>query len=90
MGKEVCITRLKSKLTGTSSIQLQRPLAIPQNLPSGVLPYFEEEPSIKEWLFSFKPHRRSIIDYLVGLFPFTSWLKRYNVHWLLGDAIAGG
>ncbi|ORX53071.1 sulfate permease [Hesseltinella vesiculosa] len=28
-------------------------------------------------------------DYLVGLLPIFKWIHRYNVHWLVGDLIAG-
>ncbi|KAI9004768.1 sulfate transporter family-domain-containing protein [Gaertneriomyces semiglobifer] len=29
------------------------------------------------------------VDYVRTLFPVLSWIKRYNLQWLLGDAIAG-
>lgn len=90
MGEKAYVTGLKSRLTQASTRKkLQSPVAVPQNLPSGVIPYFEEEPTIKEWLSSFKITQKSITEYLCSLFPFTSWLKRYNAHWLLGDGIAG-
>ncbi|KAI8060700.1 sulfate transporter family-domain-containing protein [Gongronella butleri] len=28
-------------------------------------------------------------DYVIGLFPVFQWIHRYNVHWLIGDLIAG-
>lgn len=54
-----------------------------------VTPHIEEEPSAREWIWSLRPTRKSCVQYLGSLFPFTSWITRYNVHWMLGDAIAG-
>lgn len=68
---------------------LQSRSAVPQNLPQGVVPFLEEEPSIKEWLCGYMPTLKGSIAYFQSLFPFTSWLNRYDRHWLLGDVIAG-
>ncbi|RYO11816.1 Sulfate permease 2 [Alternaria arborescens] len=90
MDKDTYITRLRSKILQTTTPkQSQSRFAVPESLPSGVVPYLEEEPTVKEWLCSFRLTRQSIINFLCSLFPCTSWLRRYNVHWLLGDAIAG-
>ncbi|KAG9185058.1 hypothetical protein G6011_03005 [Alternaria panax] len=90
MDEDTYIARLKSKILQTTTPkQSQSRFAVPESLPSGVVPYFEEEPTAKEWLCSFRLTRQSIINFLCSLFPCTSWLRRYNVHWLLGDAIAG-
>ncbi|KAF3036887.1 hypothetical protein E8E12_000543 [Didymella heteroderae] len=70
-------------------IQPQGATAVQPNLPRQVVPYLEQDPTIAEWLRSFKPSRKSTVTYLRGIFPFTAWLPRYNAHWMLGDAIAG-
>ncbi|KAF2267473.1 sulfate permease [Lojkania enalia] len=54
-----------------------------------VTPYIEEEPTIKEWVWSLRPTRQSSLQYVSTLFPFTTWIPRYNWHWMLGDVIAG-
>ncbi|KAJ4301479.1 hypothetical protein N0V90_003571 [Kalmusia sp. IMI 367209] len=51
--------------------------------------FFEEDPSIAEWLRDLMPTAIGAADYVQKLFPSTSWARRYNLHWLLGDAIAG-
>ena len=51
--------------------------------------FFEDEPTVGEWLRQFVPTRQGAADYLHSLFPSATWIGRYNLHWLLGDAIAG-
>lgn len=54
-----------------------------------VTPYVEEEPSIKQWFLSMRPTRNGTSKYIRSIFPFTTWITRYNLTWLLGDGIAG-
>ncbi|ORY18639.1 sulfate permease-like protein [Clohesyomyces aquaticus] len=54
-----------------------------------VTPYVEEEPSVREWIWSLRPTRKGSVEYVGSLFPFVTWIPRYNLHWMLGDAIAG-
>jgi solute carrier family 26 (sodium-independent sulfate anion transporter), member 11 len=51
--------------------------------------YVEDEPTVKEWLRSLVPTRHGAAGYIHNLFPSAQWMPRYNLHWLLGDAIAG-
>jgi len=51
--------------------------------------YVEEEPRSIEWLRSLIPNGRQIVAYLFSLFPFLSWIDRYNAQWLAGDLVAG-
>ena len=51
--------------------------------------YIEEEPSIREWGRQLIPTRDGFANYIRGLFPSATWIGRYNLHWLAGDAIAG-
>ncbi|KAF2866440.1 sulfate permease 2 [Massariosphaeria phaeospora] len=51
--------------------------------------YVEDDPSVSEWLHSLRPTRNGAKRYLRDLFPFLSWTRRYNLHWMMGDAIAG-
>jgi len=54
-----------------------------------VTPYLEEEPSIKKWFLGMRPTRSGAFNYIQSIFPFTTWITRYNSTWLLGDSIAG-
>ncbi|CZR70174.1 related to sulfate permease II [Phialocephala subalpina] len=54
-----------------------------------VAPYVEEEPSIKQWFLGMRPTRSGASNYIRSIFPFTTWITRYNLTWLLGDGSAG-
>lgn len=56
---------------------------------AAVAPYVEEDPSVREWLWSLRPSRKATVRYLASLFPFILWIPRYNWHWMLWDMIAG-
>lgn len=51
--------------------------------------FVEEEPSSWEWIKETTPSWRDTGSYLRSLFPFTYWITRYNVQWLIGDLVAG-
>jgi hypothetical protein len=51
--------------------------------------YVEHEPTSAEWLREVIPNGRDILNYFHNLFPFTHWITRYNVQWLIGDLVAG-
>jgi sodium-independent sulfate anion transporter 11 len=51
--------------------------------------YEEDEPTAKEWLAEVWPSRSDAWHYIKSLFPFTSWILHYNLHWLYGDLVAG-
>jgi len=51
--------------------------------------FVEEEPTTWGWIKETVPSWRNIGTYGRSLFPFTYWITRYNVQWLLGDLIAG-
>ena len=51
--------------------------------------YVEEEPTTLEWIQEHGPTRRTFINWLYGLFPFTHWIGRYNATWLVSDLVAG-
>lgn len=51
--------------------------------------YLEEDPSVAEWFRGLVPSSRGVAEYVRELFPSARWMRRYNLHWLLGDAIAG-
>ncbi|SPO01483.1 related to sulfate permease II [Cephalotrichum gorgonifer] len=52
-------------------------------------PYVEGEPTIAEWLRECVPTKSDATGYVRELFPFVHWIRRYNLRWLLGDAMAG-
>lgn len=51
--------------------------------------YLEPEPTSFEWLKELWPSWGQFGRYMYSLFPFLSWITRYNMQWLLGDLIAG-
>jgi solute carrier family 26 (sodium-independent sulfate anion transporter), member 11 len=51
--------------------------------------YNEAEPTISEWVKSVKPSGSQVVDYIVSLFPFSTWITSYNLQWLAGDLVAG-
>lgn len=51
--------------------------------------YHEEDASVAEWFRGLVPSSAGVAEYVSELFPSAQWVRRYNVHWLLGDVIAG-
>lgn len=51
--------------------------------------FVEEEPRSWEWVREATPKWKDIGPYARSLFPFTYWIGRYNVQWLIGDLVAG-
>lgn len=51
--------------------------------------YHEEDPSVAEWFQGLVPSSEGVAEYVRDLFPSAQWVRRYNVHWLMGDVIAG-
>lgn len=51
--------------------------------------FVEEEPRTWDWIREKVPNWRQGGPYLRSLFPFTYWIMRYNVQWLIGDLVAG-
>ncbi|KAI0509487.1 sulfate permease [Xylaria bambusicola] len=52
-------------------------------------PYYETEPTVKEYLLEHRPTLSGFIRYVRSLFPFLDWIFHYNTTWLFGDLIAG-
>lgn len=51
--------------------------------------FVEQEPTSIEWITSIAPTPHTFINWAYHLFPFTHWIGRYNLTWLVGDLIAG-
>lgn len=51
--------------------------------------YVEEEPRTADWLRELVPPIGEVKTYFRNLFPFTRWILRYNLQWLIGDLVAG-
>lgn len=51
--------------------------------------FVEQEPTSWGWVKQTVPSRADLVAYVRSLFPFTFWITRYNVQWLIGDLIAG-
>jgi sodium-independent sulfate anion transporter 11 len=51
--------------------------------------YVEPEPTVGEWFAEVFPNWNQVGLYFYRLFPFLSWITRYNRQWLMGDMVAG-
>ena len=51
--------------------------------------FVEREPTTREWFGEVLPTPRTFVNWGYHLFPFTHWVGRYNVQWLIGDLVAG-
>ncbi|RAK72067.1 SLC26/SulP family anion transporter [Aspergillus fijiensis CBS 313.89] len=51
--------------------------------------YLEQEPTTAEWFKEITPSWHDVGRYFYRLFPFLSWITRYNTQWLIGDLVAG-
>lgn len=51
--------------------------------------FVEEQPTSAEWVREIIPSGHDLAVYARSLFPFTYWIGRYNLQWLLGDMVAG-
>ncbi|KAI5799137.1 sulfate transporter family-domain-containing protein [Peziza echinospora] len=51
--------------------------------------YIEVDPTVKEWLTEKTPTLASTGKFFLGLFPFLTWIGRYNLTWFWGDLTAG-
>jgi sodium-independent sulfate anion transporter 11 len=51
--------------------------------------YIEEEPTVGEFLREITPSAHAVGEYFYNLFPFLSWVGKYNLIWFVGDMVAG-
>lgn len=51
--------------------------------------FYEQEPTLSEWLQDQIPSRQELAAYTTSLFPFLAWLRHYNLQWFAGDLVAG-
>jgi sodium-independent sulfate anion transporter 11 len=51
--------------------------------------YFEEEPTVLEYVSQFKPTAAGLKEFFLSFFPFLTWIGRYNWKWFSGDLTAG-
>jgi sodium-independent sulfate anion transporter 11 len=52
-------------------------------------PFIEQEPTVGEFLAEITPDIHDVAAYFYNLFPFLSWIGKYNWIWFIGDLIAG-
>ncbi len=77
-------TRAGHTLAKVLGIQLQEQEPIREDYPGGSGDTFvEEQPTTAEFLLELIPTGDGVLHYLISLFPFVSWIGRYNVQWLL-------
>jgi sodium-independent sulfate anion transporter 11 len=51
--------------------------------------FLEEHPTVPAFFMGLRPSRQQASNYLLSLFPFLSWITKYNLKWFLGDLVAG-
>ncbi|KAA8895108.1 sulfate transporter family-domain-containing protein [Sphaerosporella brunnea] len=51
--------------------------------------YIEAEPTVLEYFSQLKPTSQEMKEYVLGFFPFLTWIGRYNLRWFSGDLTAG-
>lgn len=51
--------------------------------------FVEEPPHVLEFVKELAPSGKEVYEYVLSLFPFLSWIGRYNLQWLIGDLVAG-
>jgi sodium-independent sulfate anion transporter 11 len=79
---------IKSRVAKVFGIDASRP---EEPIPSiaNADPYAETDPTVGEWAREHTPTLRDAGRYVYNLFPFISWIGKYNLTWFLGDMIAG-
>jgi sodium-independent sulfate anion transporter 11 len=51
--------------------------------------YVEEDPTVKEFIQDLVPTTDDIVQHVFTVFPAFTWIRKYNLQWLIGDVIAG-
>ena len=51
--------------------------------------FLEEDPSVADWFRDLVPSSTGVANYARDIFPSAQWVRRYNLHWLMGDVVAG-
>lgn len=78
----------KLKVARVFGIDAKRPEEHVPVIPN-TEPYIDQEPTVTEWFQEIAPSPRSVLRYVKNLFPFISWIGKYNLTWFGGDLIAG-
>ena len=78
----------KLKVAKVFGIDAKRPEEHVPVIPN-TEPFVEEEPSVTEWLREIAPTPQGVGRYVANLFPFLSWIGKYNLTWFSGDLVAG-
>ncbi|KAI1640492.1 sulfate permease [Biscogniauxia mediterranea] len=51
--------------------------------------FIEQQPTTAGFIAEITPSGEDVVNYLKSLFPFLSWIRFYNMQWLIGDLVAG-
>lgn len=86
-----CLGKAAMMIFDNSSDQREKRTASLEQLARETIgdSYIEEDPSVAEWFHGLVPSSQGVAEYVRELFPSARWMRRYNVPWLIGDAIAG-
>lgn len=56
---------------------------------SATTTFVEEPVTVGQYFREVSPSGSDMFDYVKSLFPFLSWIGRYNMVWFAGDLVAG-
>ncbi|KAF3768899.1 putative sulfate transporter [Cryphonectria parasitica EP155] len=56
---------------------------------SGTAVFVEQPVTVSEYFHDISPTGKGVANYVKSLFPFLSWIGKYNFIWLAGDMVAG-
>lgn len=88
-------TKIGHALAKGLGIKVERPVAYQDEVTRGESVFssddtwVEEPPHTLDVFRELVPTGKETVDYIVSLFPFLSWIGRYNAQWLIGDLVAG-
>jgi hypothetical protein len=87
-------TRIGHGLAKFFNIELQNPQPYEDEVTRGESvcstdTFVEEPPTAGEYFRELAPSGNEVLAYIKSLFPFLSWIGKYNMQWLAGDLVAG-
>ena len=87
-------TKVGHGLAKFFNIELQKPQPYEDEVTRGESvhstdTFVEQPPTAGEYFRELAPSGKEVLDYIKSLFPFLSWIGKYNMQWLAGDLVAG-
>ncbi|OAA68478.1 sulfate permease [Niveomyces insectorum RCEF 264] len=88
-------TKIGHALAKGLGIKVEKPIAYEDEVTRGESVFsaddtwVEEPPHTVDFFLRGVPTGKEVVDYIISLFPFLSWIGHYNFQWLVGDLVAG-